>query len=426
MRVDSAPESQYTMSSITPELSDFILKQKTEILAKCDDRAEVEELLSLLLKRLCAEIDSHRRARERLEIALRDTGAKYERLTTTLRDVIFEVGLNGRILVVRGAFEGMLGYKSEELIGEPTKSLFAVEEDFDQFWEEAIPAMEKSGRYIGEINLERKDSSLFTAEISSVLLRDKTNEPISMMGILRDITERKSLQNQLENALSEMEELLYVTSHDLNSPLINIEGFAANLERRYADKLDDRGKRYIKRIRESVATVSELVDSLLSLSRIGTREYLIERVNIAEVVDRAIADLEGQITERRVHIGVQADMPFVYCDELAIYQVFLNLISNAVKYLGKQAEPTVFIGCKAEAADDEFFVKDNGIGIAPENLQKVFRPFRRLHDIEVDGIGIGLSAVKKIIEKHGGRIWVQSKVSEGSTFYFTLPGKRVG
>ena len=364
------------------------------------------------------------RAKDRLEIALRDTGAKYERLTTTLRDVILEVGLDGRILVVRGAFEGMLGYKSEELIGEPTKFLFVVEGDFKQFWEEAIPAMEEFGRYIGEISLRRKDGSFFTAEISCILLRDKNGELISMMGILRDITERKLLQHQLENALSEMEELLYVTSHDLNSPLVTIEGFAGNLEKRYADKLDDRGIRYIKRIRESVATISELADSLLSLSRIGTREYLMERVNIAEAINRATADLEGQIAERGVNINVQADMPFVYCDELAIYQVFLNLISNAVKYIGDQSAPTVFIGWKEDAAYYEFHVQDNGIGIAIENLQKVFRLFRRLHDVEVDGIGIGLSAVKKIIEKHGGRIWVQSKVGEGSTFYFTLPNLR--
>jgi len=384
-----------------------------------------DEMDSQMLEIVEFYLDFQRKAKERLEIALRDTGAKYERLTTTLRDVIFEVGLDGRILVVRGAFEVMLGYKSEELIGEPTKFLFVTEGDFNQFWEEAIPVMEELGRYIGEISLRRKDGSTFTAEISCILLRDKDDEPTSMMGILRDITERKQLQEQLESALSEMEELLYVTSHDLNSPLITIEGFAGNLERRYADKLDDRGKRYIKRIRESVATISELSDSLLSLSRIGTRQYLMERVNTTEVVNRAIADLEGQIPAR-THINVQANMPFVYCDELAIYQVFLNLISNAVKYMGTQAFPTVFVSWKEEAAYCEFHVKDNGIGIAQEHLQKIFRPFRRLYDIEVDGIGIGLSAVKKIIEKHGGRIRVQSKVGEGSTFYFTLPTKAGG
>jgi len=226
---------------------------------------------------------------------------------------------------------------------------------------------------------------------------------------------------QLVAMNQEMEELLYVASHDLRAPLITIQGFASALQRNYGGALDERGQQHLKRIERGVDNMRGLIDSLLTLSRAHKQPLNPKPVRVRSVITRALSDLDAMITERNARVQVSRRMPTVLADEVALYQVFLNLLSNALRYLGDQPTPLIAISHKAYPEEHEFTVQDNGVGIAPEHHREVFQAFRRLGQVAVEGAGIGLSTVKRIILRHGGRVWVDSQLGQGAAFRFTLP-----
>lgn len=230
---------------------------------------------------------------------------------------------------------------------------------------------------------------------------------------------------QLTAMNQEMQELLYVASHDLRAPLVTIQGFASSLQRKCGDALDDRGRHYLQRIEFSVDNMRELIDSLLTLSRAHNQPLKLKPVHTRQVVLRVVADLKGMIEDRGARVQVGRRMPSVLADEVALYQVFQNLLTNALKYLGDQPAPFIAVNCKTHAEEHEFTVLDNGIGIAPEHHEEVFQAFRRLGQVEVDGAGIGLSTVKRIVLRHGGRVWVDSQPGQGAAFRFTLPHREL-
>ena len=230
---------------------------------------------------------------------------------------------------------------------------------------------------------------------------------------------------QLAGMNQEMRELLYVASHDLRAPLITIQGFAGTLERKYGQALDERGRDYLFRIRRSVDNMRELIDALLSLSRAHNQPLDLRPVSSREVVERVLSDLESTIAQKRARMRVARHLPTVVVDELALYQVFLNLIGNALKYLGDQPAALISISYQLRPEEHEFSVQDNGVGIAPEHQEEVFQAFRRLGEVETEGAGIGLTTVKRVILRHGGRIWVDSQKGQGATFRFTLPRREV-
>jgi signal transduction histidine kinase len=230
---------------------------------------------------------------------------------------------------------------------------------------------------------------------------------------------------QLAAVNQEMQELLHAASHDLRSPLITIQGFVSTLERKYHDRLDEQGRHYLDRIGRSVESMEGLIGSLLTLSRAHTRPLDSQPVSLHEVVERVRVDLQGIITEKQAHLRLKRRLPTVFADENALYQVFLNLIGNALKYMGDQPAPLITIGHHAWPEEHEFTVQDNGIGIAPEHHEEVFQAFRRVAAVPVEGAGIGLAIVKRIILRHGGRIWVDSQPGQGAAFRFTLPRRDV-
>ena len=226
---------------------------------------------------------------------------------------------------------------------------------------------------------------------------------------------------QLAAVNQEMKEMLHSTSHDLRSPLITIQGFCNALLRRYDGVLDDRGCDYLQRIGHNVENMAKLIDSLLVLSRAHNQPLDIRSVAVRPVVERAVADLQAAIAEKHVRVSIRRRLPSVFADDTALYRVFLNLIGNAVKYLGDQPAPLISVYHRTWPEEYEFTVQDNGVGIRPEHRDEIFQPFRRVGALEVEGVGIGLAIVKRIILRHGGRIWVDSQEGSGSAFRFTLP-----
>lgn len=238
----------------------------------------------------------------------------------------------------------------------------------------------------------------------------------------RMLRELEHHMRQLAATQAQMEELLYVASHDLRAPLITIEGFATMLQRKCGHQLDARGKDCVSRILRSVANLRELTDTLLAVSRAHRQPLSLRQVKVADVVARVLRDLEVPIAQRGVEVHVAERLPVVLADETALYQIFLNLVGNAVKFMGDQPQPRICLTHCLRGDEHQFTVQDNGIGIPPEHQDTIFQLFRRgPAPAGTEGQGVGLSLVKDLVLRHGGRIWVESEPGRGAAFHFTLP-----
>jgi PAS domain S-box-containing protein len=236
-----------------------------------------------------------------------------------------------------------------------------------------------------------------------------------------ELLHRQTFINELESKNAELERFTYTVSHDLKSPLVTITGFLGYLEKDALSGDHQKIKGTIERITLAARKMQSLLNDLLELSRIGRIMNLPENVPFGEVVKEAIERVRGQLEAKQVQIKIQNDLPMVYGDRVRLVEVMQNLIDNSTKYSNPASTPCIEIGAK-EAAQGQtiFFVQDNGIGIDPQFHERIFGLFNKL-DAKAEGTGIGLTLVKRIIEVHGGNIWVESDLGKGATFYFTLP-----
>jgi|GEM_PF-6250968 len=224
----------------------------------------------------------------------------------------------------------------------------------------------------------------------------------------------------------ELDDFTYIVSHDLKEPLRGIKAFTKLLMEEHADRLNEEAREYLKVISESSTRMTRLIEDLLNLSRIGRIKNIESGIDIDEVLSDVKKNLAYSLEEKGADLKLIGPFPKITCDRIRITEVFTNLISNAIKYSKKDVPPVVEVGCRDDGDFYEFYVKDNGIGIEEKYYDKVFQIFQRLHaKDEYEGTGAGLTIVKKIIESHNGKIWLESVPGEGTTFYFTLP-KRYG
>ena len=220
----------------------------------------------------------------------------------------------------------------------------------------------------------------------------------------------------------ELDDFTYIVSHDLKEPLRGVKAFAKLLMEDYSKKVDEEGKEHLRTILDSSSRMTGLIEDLLNLSRIGRIKNIEPDVDLNDILSDVKKNLAYSLEEKNADLKIGAGFPTLTCDRVRIREVFSNLISNAIKYSKKGTKPIVELGYSDKPGFYEFYVKDNGIGIEKEYYDKVFQIFQRLHAKgEYEGTGAGLTIVKKIIENHGGKIWVASEVGIGSTFYFTLP-----
>ncbi|UNU25074.1 ATP-binding protein [Microcoleus vaginatus] len=224
---------------------------------------------------------------------------------------------------------------------------------------------------------------------------------------------------ELARSNAELEQFAYVASHDLQAPLATIASYAQLLEKRYKDQLDTQGSKFIGNIVQGCTRMQTLIDDLLEYSRVGRSRKPFELTDCNHAVDRALANLQGAIRENKA-VVTYSELPAVMGDISQLVQLFQNLVSNAIKYR-HDAPPVVHITACKQDKKWLISVSDNGIGIAPQHQKRIFQIFQRLHtQREYSGTGIGLAICQKIVELHGGCIWVESQPAQGSTFYFTL------
>ena len=221
-----------------------------------------------------------------------------------------------------------------------------------------------------------------------------------------------------------LDEFTYIAAHDLKEPLRGIHNYASFLKEDYAPQLDESGRQYIDRIQRLAERLSTLIDSLMTYSRLGVTELVKEPVDVDAVVDAVTEDLNRLWTEEGVELRRNGRLGVIKGDAARIGEVFQNLFSNAAKYNDKPSK-WIEVGCDHSSTPPVFYVRDNGIGIPPQHHENVFRIFKRLHEQNKygGGTGAGLTIIKKIIERYGGRIWLESVPGEGTVFYFTLNGE---
>lgn len=244
------------------------------------------------------------------------------------------------------------------------------------------------------------------------------------------LNERLAKQTkQLASSNQELEQFAYIASHDLQEPLRMVASYTALLQQRYKDKLDEDAQEFIHFAVDGANRMRALIDDLLTYSRVTTKAKAMESVDMKSIFDIVIANLKIALMERNAMVA-RSDLPVISADPVAMVQIFQNLIGNATKFRKKDSSPTVYVACEPKDKSWLFSVKDNGIGIAAANFDRVFAIFQRLHSREeYEGTGIGLAVCKKIVERHGGHIWLESEVGKGSTFFFTIPmigGKHAG
>jgi len=344
-----------------------------------------------------------------------------------VNDAIVASDEHFRLTAWNVAAETLYGWQAEEVLGQV--GLEILQTEFPDTGQAGIlQKIVELGSWRGEATQCRKDGARIPVEIASIGLRDGAGQITGYLSVNRDITERKlAIQEReaklvLEAKNAELDRFAYTVSHDLKSPLVTISGFLGFLKKDAAAGDAEHMNRDIQHIESAVDKMRGLVSGILALSRAGLIVDSLEEIHLVDLTHEVIELLQGALETRGAKVIIQPDMPVVRGDRIRLGQVLQNLVENAVKYSGDQTQPLIEIGTKREdhTGDLIFIVRDNGLGIAPEQTDRIFRPFSQL-DARSDGSGVGLATVQRIVNAHGGRIWVESELGKGSTFCFTLP-----
>jgi PAS domain S-box-containing protein len=398
--------------------------------------------------------------RKAAEEHLAQMEGRYRGLLEAAPDAMVVVNQGGEIVLLNVQAEKQFGYRRDELIGQKVKNIipvgFAERLVADATRSEADALAQQIGTGI-ELLGRRKDGSQFPIEI--MLSPLESAEGILVTAAIRNITVRKdaeehlaqisaeletqavSLQKtrdelelrvgertkelavavqELERSNLELKQFAYVASHDLQSPLRSISGFVQLLKLEYEGKLDEQAQDWIRRTVQSIAQMQTLIRDLLSYSRVDARSRPFAQTPFLDIVNDAMSLLDSSIHDSGGQVTV-GELPAIMCDRSQMVQLIQNLIGNGLTYHG-DLPPHIHVSAERSGKEWTFSVRDDGIGIDPNHYEQIFELFKRLHDqAEYPGTGIGLAVCRRVVERHKGRIWVESDPGQGSTFYFTIP-----
>jgi PAS domain S-box-containing protein len=362
--------------------------------------------------------------RKKAEEALRLSNIYNRSLIETSLDPHVTIGPDGKITDVNRATELVTGYSRNELIGTDFSGYFTEPEKAREGYKQVF----REGLVLDyELEIHHRDGDVTPVLYNASIYRNESGEVIGIFAAARDITERKKAERLLNSKLeelarsnAELEQFAYISSHDLQEPLRMIASYLQLLQRKYQGRLDEKADKYIYFAVDGASRMQNLINDLLEFSRVTTKAREFEPTDCKSLLDQVVSDLEVSIKENEARISY-GTLPVVMADSMQLAQVFQNLISNAIKF---RSEKVPEIKISAEKKEDEwlFSIQDNGIGIDPRFSERIFEVFKRLHKKEeYPGTGIGLSICKKIVERHGGNICVESESGKGSIFYFNLP-----
>ena len=370
---------------------------------------------------VCMDITARKQSEEKLRLSEEKFAKAFRSSPDAVTISVLE---GGTFIDVNDGFERISGYRPEEAIGSSflALNLWVNLEDRVRM----IDLLRTEGKVRDqEVRFRIKSGAICTCLVSAEII--EVDGVPYVLAVTRDITEqkqaeglRKRLIAELEARNAELERFAYTVSHDLKTPLVTIKGFLGALEQDALQGNVERMKADIDKIASAADKMGRLLSELLDLSRIGRLVNPPEAVSLTELAHEAAALVAGPIKERGVDVRIASEMPVIYGDRIRLLEVLQNLLDNAVRFLGDQATPRIEIGTRQEQETVICFVQDNGMGIAPVYHEKIFGLFERL-DATSNGTGIGLALAKRIVEVHGGRIWVESRgPGHGSTFCFSL------
>ncbi len=386
-------------------------------------------------------VEAHLIERSRSEAELRNSNALLNAMFESAPDATLLVGADGRIVRANNAAARMFGFAIEDIAGKPVDDLLPGRYRENHVGHRRAFAAQPHPRAMGsgmELYGLRSNGSEFPVDVMLGPLR--TDGSLTVICIVRDITERKRAEEairrlneeleqrveqrtaQLSAANRDLEAFSYSTSHDLRAPLRAISGFAQILARRDREGLTEEGRHHLDNIVEASAHMGRLLDDLLNYARLGRRAVNLQPVALPELLAQITKTFAPRVSEAGAELVIPRELPAIESDPTLLGQALGNLLDNALMYHRPDVPPRVEFACKLDASHATLTVTDNGIGIPAEHFDKIFNPFQRLHSQEqYPGTGIGLAIVAKAMEMLGGRVWVESVVGAGSRFFVELP-----
>jgi PAS domain S-box-containing protein len=366
-------------------------------------------------------------------VAERNQREYFQTTLASIGDAVIVTDADGNVTFLNKVAEAVTGWTTAEAMGKPLPEVFRIEnEETRQPVENPVAQVLRTGEIAGLVNhtiLIRKDGHIHAIDDSVAPIRDEQGRVLGVILVFRDITERRRAEEtlakrtaELQRVNSELQQFTYIVSHDLNEPLRTMSNFANLLARRYQGKLDATAEEYIAFVTDAAQRMQQMLADLLAYTRVGGPTAAFTSVDMEALLAGVLTDLQLGLAEAKAEV-THDPLPTVQGDETRLRQVFHNLIGNALKFTGPAA-PRIHVSGRRDGRQWRFAVQDNGIGIDASQAERIFQVFQRLHTRgEYPGSGMGLAICKKIVEQHGGRIWVESQPGQGATFFFTVQDK---
>jgi len=419
------PDEPYRWEYHNPKLNrDFIITDK---LIKWPDGRNVRFELAIDITKY-----------KKIQRNLKENEERYRLAQKAAEIGSWEYNLNIKEIKWSDQIEPIFGLKKGQFKGTFKDFMKYVHPDDRSIIKKEVERCTKKGKdYDIEHRIIWPDGTVRWLREMGDVFTDKLNRPYRMLGVVQDITDRKQSEKEIKDLTrrfmfqakklaetnKELEAFSYSVSHDLRAPLRSINGFSQALIEDYKDTLNDEGKDFLFRIKKSAERMAELIEGLLKLSKLMRTEIKCSTINLGKLAEEVFKDIKKNQPKRKIKFEVRKkEETYVKGDPNLLRVLLENLISNAWKFTEKEKNPTIIFGYKKNNKDQNiFYIKDNGVGFNMEYSDKLFIPFQRLHkQKDFSGSGIGLSIVQRIIKRHDGKIWAESKKGEGTTFYFTI------
>ncbi len=348
---------------------------------------------------------------------------KYRRVVQNIHVAVYSAlpDEHSTVVLLTDKIEGITGYAAKEFLDDPTLYRRMIHPDDLERVRIAV-AEHRRGKSPLRIQYRvlSKEGELRWVKDEAVPIIGSHGDVVRIDGFVEDITEHKELEESLANTNQELEAFSYSVSHDLRAPLRRIDGFSEILLRECRGKLVEEEQKHLERIQKAAREMDGLIENILRLSRVNTTELRKRTVDLADLAREAIERLKAEDPSRQVKVEIHGRLA-TYGDPDLLSVAIQNLLGNAWKFTSRNGDASVELGARTVDGRHQFYVKDNGVGFDMAQISRLFAPFQRLHSkSEFPGEGIGLALTKRIVSKHGGKIWAESAVGKGATFYFTL------
>jgi len=410
--VTGAPRDEAARQTLHTGADDYVLKSHLNLLGPAVERALREA--------------STRANRSQLEVALQNAEEQLHLLTEELKEhATFMLDNEGRIASWNPGAEEMLGYEPNEILDRPLGDIFVPEADGGP--QQLLDLAAREGRAGSAISLARKSGEPKRVNATIIALRGQSRNQRGFFCVLHDSARCRNAPSQIKEHVArlvadrgEMEKFTHAIALDLQLPLRDIETCSELMMKSAGGQLDQKNHNFLVTIQKSAHRMSRLIDDLFTFSRIGQVQMYHLTLSLKDIAKEVIHDLRNETEGRNIE-WVLGNLPEVVGDSVMLWQAMTNLISNALKFTRTKEHARIEVGAKDTNREHVVFVRDNGVGFDQQCAERLFGVFQRLHTQEFEGTGVGLANVRRIIERHGGKVWAEGTPGEGATFYFSLP-----